>query len=73
MTTASAGWVGSMWVRGSGSGVGGRCGWFVQCGWAVQLRFSCTVLHVPFLDEREVVGPILSQVLGTEDVFELLA
>jgi hypothetical protein len=73
MTAASAGQLGSVWVRGSGSSAGGRCRWFVQCGWAVGLRFSCAVLHVPFLDEHDIVGPILGQVLGTEDVFELLA
>jgi hypothetical protein len=73
MTAASTCRVGSVWVRGSGSSAGGRCRWFVQCGWTVGLRFSCAVLHIPFLDECNVVGPIFGQVLGTEDVFELLA
>jgi hypothetical protein len=73
MTTASTGRVGSVWVWGSSGGAGGRCRRFVQCGWAVGLRFSYTVLHVPLLDKRDVVGPILRQVLGAEDVFKLLA
>jgi hypothetical protein len=59
MTTASAGQVGSVSVQGSGGGMGGRYRWFVQCGWAVELRFSCAVLHVPLLDKRNIVSPIL--------------
>jgi hypothetical protein len=59
MTAASAGRVGSVWVHGSGSGVGGRCRQFVQSIWAVGLRFLCAVLHVPFLDGHDIVGPIL--------------
>jgi hypothetical protein len=61
-----------MWVQSNNSVVGGRHEWFVQCGWAVGLRFLCAVLHVPLLDERDVVGPILRQILGAEDIFKLL-
>jgi hypothetical protein len=73
MAAASAGRVGSVWVRGNDGVAGGRCRWFVRCGWAVGLRFSCVGLHVPLLDERDVVSPILRQILCAEDVFKLLA
>jgi hypothetical protein len=73
MAAASASQVGSMWVQGNNSIVGGRYRWFVRYGWAVGLRFSCAVLHVPLLDEHDVVGPILRQTLGAEDIFKILA
>jgi hypothetical protein len=72
VAAASASQVGSIWVQGNNSIVGGRHQQFVWCRWVVELHFSCVVLYVPLLDKHDIVGPILRQILGTEDVFKLL-
>jgi hypothetical protein len=51
--------------------VGGQHGYrFVLGQWTVGFHLACMVLHVIFVHERNIVGPLFGEILYAQDIFQ---